>query len=86
MFERIVYHCHCVDPHDPTRPVLEVEAVLRAGDADGPLLVAVADFKRMLGFETVASALPRLRDSGRTVALDGVEYVSFPLWERIAFE
>lgn len=86
VFERVVYHCHCIDAHDPARPVLEVEAVLRAGDADGPLLVAVADFKRMLGFDTVASTLPRLRDAGRTLAVDGVEYVTFPLWERLPID
>ena len=38
VFERIVYHCHCVDPADPGRPTLEVDALLRDGDADGPLL------------------------------------------------
>ena len=49
VFERIVYHCVCVDAGDPGRPVLEVDALLRDGDADGPLLVTVADFKRMAG-------------------------------------
>jgi hypothetical protein len=84
VFERIVYHCVCIDADDPAHPVLEVDAVLREGDADGPLLVTVADFKRMVGFDAVAAVLPQLRATGRTVATDGVEYVTFPLWERLA--
>ena len=81
VFERIVYHCVCLDPRDPGRPVLEVDALLREGDADGPLLVAVADFKRMIGFEPTNACLPALRASGRTEVHDGVEYVTFPMWE-----
>lgn len=82
VFERVVYHCVCLDDRDPSRPRLEVDAVLREGDADGPLLVAVADFKRMLGFDAVAAILPGLRAAGRTEARDGVEYVTFPMWHR----
>ncbi len=81
VFERIVYHCVCVDAGDPAHPVLEVDALLHEGDADGPLLVTVADFKRMVGFNAVATCLPRLRDAGRTEVHDGVEYLNFPLWE-----
>lgn len=81
VFERIVYHCVCVDPRDPARPVLEVDAVLREGDADGPLLVAVADMKRMLGFEPARATVAELRRAGRTEVHDGVEYVTFPIWE-----
>ena len=84
VFERIVYHCVCIDPRDPTRPVLEVDALLRAGDADGPLLVAVADVKRMIGFDATNACLGELRRAGRTEAHDGVEYVSFSMWEMIA--
>jgi hypothetical protein len=83
VFERIVHHCVCVDPRDPTRLVLEVDAVLREGDADGPLLVPVADFKHMLGVDATNALLPELRRVGRTEARDGVEYVTFPLWERV---
>ncbi len=83
VFERIVYHCACIDPHDPARPVLEVDAVLREGDADGPLLVAVADFKRMIGFDETNTALGPLRRAGRTEMRDGVEYVTFPMWEPV---
>ena len=84
VFERIVYHCVCVDPREPARPVLEVDALLREGDADGPLLVAVADFKRMIGFDATNAALGELRRAGRTETHDGVEYVTFPMWEPVA--
>jgi hypothetical protein len=83
VFERVVYHCVCVDPHDPARPTLEVDALLRAGDTDGPLLVTVADYKRMTGFDAAAACLPGLRDAGRTETHDGVEYLAFPMWQPI---
>jgi hypothetical protein len=83
VFERIVYHCHCVDASDPGRPTLEVDALLRDGDADGPLLVAVADYKRMVGFQVAAAHLPALRDSGRLTTVDRVEYLMFPLWQPV---
>lgn len=81
VFERIVYHCVCVDARDPAHPVLEVDALLREGDADGPLLVAVADFKRMIGVEATNAALGEFRRHNRTETLDGVEYVTFPMWQ-----
>jgi hypothetical protein len=81
VFERVVYHCHCVDTSDPGRPVLEVDALLRDGDADGPLLVSVADYKRMVGFEVARRHLGALRDAGRVDTVDQVEYLTFPLWE-----
>ena len=84
VFERIVYHCACVDARDPAHPVLEVDAVLREGDADGPLLVAVADFKRVLGFEATKACVAELRRVGRTETHDGVEYVTFAMWEVVA--
>jgi hypothetical protein len=83
VFERIVYHCVCIDPRDPVHPVLEVDAVLRDGDADGPLMVAVADFKRMLGFDAANACVAPLRRAGRTETLDGVEYVTFAMWELV---
>jgi hypothetical protein len=83
VFERIVYHCACVDGRDPAHPVLEVDAIIHEGDADGPLLVSIADYKQMLGFDVAAAALPVLRDAGRTEVHDGVEYLSFRVWERI---
>ena len=84
VFERIVYHCVCIDEHDPVRPVLEVDAILRDGDADGPLLVTVADYKQMLGFEVAKACVPQLRDAGRTQSHDGVEYLVFRVWERLS--
>jgi hypothetical protein len=84
VFERIVYHCACIDPADPAHPVLEVDALLREGDADGPLLVAVADFKRMIGLDATNACMGELRRAGRTEAHDGVEYVSFVMWEMIS--
>lgn len=84
VFERIVYHCHCTDTSDPARPTLVVDALLREGDADGPLLVAVADYKRMVGFATADAHLPALREAGRTTRVDGVEYLTFPLWRPAA--
>ena len=83
VFERIVYHVVCIDEHDPAHPVLEVEAVLRPGDTDGPLLVAVADFKNMIGFDAVNACLPELRRAGRTETHDGVEYIAFRMWEPV---
>jgi hypothetical protein len=83
VFERIVYHCVCIDARDPAHPVLEVDALLRDGDADGPLLVAVADIKRMVGFYAASAALVELRDAGRTEVIDGVEYVTFPMWSPV---
>lgn len=83
VFEGVVYHCYCLDDSDPSHPRLEVDAVLREGDADGPLLVHVADYKRMVGVETAEACLPQLRDQDRTEVRDGVEYLVFPLWERI---
>ena len=82
VFERIVYHCVCLDARDPARPVLEVDALLRDGDTDGLLLVPVADFKRMIGVDEVRAFLPEFRRAGRTETHDGVEYVTFPLWTR----
>lgn len=80
VFERIIYHCALLDASDPARPTLVLDAVVREGDTDGPLLVAVADFKRMLGFDATRAALVALRAAGRTEAHDGVEYVTFPMW------
>src|SRR4029079_1627943 len=52
VFEGVVYHCYAVDDANPCRPTLEVEALVRPGDVDqGPLLVTVADYLRMVGME-----------------------------------
>jgi hypothetical protein len=87
VFEGIIYHCHAVDGHDPARPRLEVEAILREGDADaqaGPLLLSVADYMVMVGDTTKARAALRTLDGrGRIVERMGVRYLSFPTWERV---
>jgi hypothetical protein len=83
VFEQIVYHCACIDDRDPGHPRLEVDAILRDGDADGPLLLPVADYKRMAGFDNADVRLPAFRSAGRTEKRDGVEYLVFPVWERV---
>jgi hypothetical protein len=83
VFEQIVYHCACIDDRDPAHPRLEVDAVLGDGDADGPLLLPVADYKRMVGFEFAEARIPVFRAADRTEIRDGVEYIVFPVWERV---
>ena len=87
VFEGIVYHCWCVDPGQPCRPTLEVEAVLRPGDADaesGPLLLSVADYVPMAGgVARAAACLDELRAKGRLVEHLGVPHISFPTWELV---
>jgi hypothetical protein len=83
VFERIVYNAVCTDASDPAHPVLEVDAILRDGDADGPLLLPIATFKAMVGFDAAAACVPTFRAAGRTEMHDGVEYLSFPLWRRL---
>ena len=56
VFEGVVYHCWPIDRSDPERPTLEVDALLRDGDADaeaGPLLVTVSDYGAMLSLGIV---------------------------------
>ncbi len=87
VFEGIVYHCWCVDGSQPCRPTLEVEAVLRPGDADaesGPLLLSVADYVPMVGGPArAATCLDDLRAKGRLVEHLGVPHIAFPTWTRI---
>jgi hypothetical protein len=87
VFEGIVYHCWCLDRSQPCRPTLEVEAVLRPGDADaesGPLLLAVADYLTMADDRAAASrCLDDLRARGRVVEHLGVPHISFPMWDRV---
>jgi len=81
VFEGVVYHCWPLDRSAPCRPTLEVEAVLRPGDADGPLLLAVPDYVAMAGGLDVARpCLDQLRTKGRVVDHLGVEHLTFPFW------
>lgn len=88
VFEGVVYHCWCADPSSPCRPTLEVEAVLRPGDADaeaGPLLLAVADYVAMVGgLDRARPCVDRLRAKGRIVQRLGVDHLSFPTWTTVA--
>lgn len=82
VFESVVYHCVLVDPAHPCRPTLEVEALLRAGDADGgPILLSVAEYVAMAGgVEIARPCLDVLAAKGRIVDHLGVGHLSFPTW------
>jgi hypothetical protein len=83
VFEGIVYHCAAIDLANPCRPTLEVDAILRAGDADaesGPLLLPVADYIRMLGIDVARPCLEELMTKGRIVQRLDVDHISFPTW------
>lgn len=87
IFEGVVYHCWCADPSSPCRPTLEVEAILRPGDADaeaGPLLLSVADYVAMAGGpEHARPCLQRLKARGRVVEHLGVDHITFPTWTAV---
>lgn len=86
VFEGVVYHCWPTDLRHPCRPTLEVEAVLRPGDADdGPLLLAVADYVAMVGsLEVARPCLTDLAERGRVVQHLGVDHIAFPFWTPLA--
>lgn len=87
VFEGVVYHCWCADRSNPCRPTLEVDALLREGDADatsGPLLLTVADYVTMVGdLDQARRCLDELRDKGRIVERLGAPHLSFPTWTRV---
>jgi hypothetical protein len=83
VFEGVVYHCTPLDTAHPCRPMLEVDALLRPGDADaeaGPLLLPVADYIRMLGIDTARPCLRELEAKGRITTFLDVEHIIFPTW------
>ena len=83
VFEGVIYHCAPLDLSNPCRPVLEVDALLRPGDADaesGPLLLPVADFIRMLGIDVARPCLQELATKGRIVQRLDVDHIAFPTW------
>ena len=87
VFEGGIYHCWPSDLSNPCKPVLEVDAVLRDGDADatsGPLLLSVAEYITMLGgLGPARPCLHELDAQGRIVEHLGVQHISFPMWTRV---
>ncbi len=82
VFERVVYNCYVVEPLHPERPTIEIDALLRDGDADGPVLLPVPQFMALVGGPEVAEpALRRLSSQGRIVRHQDVAHVSFPTWQ-----
>jgi len=81
VFERVVYHSVLVDPSNPCRPQLEVEAVLRPGDDDGPMLLSLPEYPAFTGGrDKVAGCMDRFRSSGRFENHLGVTHLTFPFW------
>jgi len=83
VFEGDGYHCSPLDLAHPCRPTLEVDALLRPGDADadsGPLLLPVADYIRMLGIDVARPCLEELTAKGRVVQRLDVDHIAFPTW------
>jgi hypothetical protein len=83
VFEGIVYQCTPLDLTHPCRPTLEVDALLRPGDADaeaGPLLLPVADYIRLLGIDLARPCLYELAAKGRLTKRLDVDHISFPTW------
>src|SRR4051794_19473338 len=84
VFERVVYQCHAVTLDRPARPILEVDAILREGDAEGELLLPVPTFMALLGGPGAAEdALQRLASAGRLVDHQDIAHIRFPIWERV---
>src|SRR5688572_25373931 len=88
VFEGVVYHSYVIDPSNPCRPMLEVEAVVRDGDVDaGPLLLSLAEYATLAGGpDLVRPCLDRLRRQGRIVDHLGVAHLAFPTWTPIDLE
>jgi hypothetical protein len=88
VFEGIVYQCVCIDASMPCRPTLEVDALLRPGDADaeaGPLLLSAAEYAVMVGDRDQARrCLAELRTKGRLVDHLGVAHIAFPTWTPVS--
>lgn len=90
VFEGIVYHCFATDTSNPCRPTLEVEAILREGDADaeaGPLLLSVGDYIYLCGgLEVARPCLEQLAEQGRIVQYLDADHIAFPMWTRLAID
>ena len=84
VFEHVIYHCHATSLDRPEHPVLEVDALLREGDADGELLLPVPTYMALLGGpEAAAAPLRHLAAAGRITPHQGVAHLRFPLWEPV---
>lgn len=84
VFERVVYQCQALSLDRPERPVLEVDAILRDGDADGELLLPVPTFMALLGGpDHAADALQQLSVAGRLVDHQEVAHIRFPIWSTV---
>ena len=84
VFERVIYNCFVSDPSRPDLPVLEMDALLRDGDADGPVLLPVPQFMALVGGPDVADPiLRRLSAQGRIVRHQDVAHLSFPTWRPV---
>lgn len=82
MFERVIYNCFVIESRHPERPLLEMDALLREGDADGPVLLPVPQFMALVGGADAAeAALRKLSAQGRIVRHQDVAHVSFPTWQ-----
>lgn len=88
VFESVIYHCYLTDAANPSRPTLEVDAVLRPGDADdGPLLLPVPTFMALLGGpEPARPILREMARRGRIVTRQHVAHLTFPTWVAVAEE
>lgn len=90
VFEGVVYHSTVTDPTNPCRPTLEVDAILREGDADassGPLLLPVAEYIVMVGgIEKARRCLLELRAQGRLTKRLDVDHITFPMWSQVSAE
>ena len=86
MFESVIHNCVLIDGANPHRPILEVDALLRPGDADeGPLLLPAPQFMALCGGPDAADGPMRsLRDAGRLETRQGITHISFPFWEPVA--
>jgi hypothetical protein len=82
VFERVVYNCFVTDAARPERPLLEVDALLREGDADGPILLPAPQYMALVGGPDLARPYLRaLERQGRLVEHQGVTHLAFPTWQ-----
>ncbi len=81
VFENIVYSARLLDAARSDRITLVVDAILREGDADEPLLMPLPEVAVLIGTDNANRLFPKYRDDGRIVDHMGVAHLSFPFWE-----